>query len=81
MNHVFVVRELIGGDIAGRSVNKLRNAVYKRGTGQLNRCGAVNNAGRIWLAVERPDIFVELLGMEYLADTFPSTSIALNSTI
>lgn len=77
MDHILVIRELIGRDVAGRGVDELRNAVYERCAGKLDRCRLINDAGRVRLAVKRPHVFVELIGIEYLADALGDEGDAL----
>ena len=77
MNHVLIVRELICGDIAGRSIDELRDAVYERCAGKLDRRGLIDDAGRLGLTVQSPDVFIGLLGIVDLADALGDEGDAL----
>lgn len=77
MDHILVIGEFIGRDVAGRGVDQLRNAVYERCAGKLDGRRLIDDAGRVRLAVKRPHVFVELIGIEYLADALGDEGDAL----
>ena len=59
---------MVGGYIAGRRVDELRNPVDNGAAGQLHRGGTVHDYGGIRLAIDGPLVLVELVGRIHLTD-------------